>query len=1074
MHKYNFFSISTLILLNTSSLTAVTSLSELDTIDEAFFPQENISQSSAQLNAQNLTPDDQKAVERRRLEREAEDIDEYHTEGPVGPQDKSRNTSAPASNPDELNTSQDVFEPAHQNSRAASFRKFRYQDILTDLQFSNDLTDVIAFNRSLVDVSQTDEHPKQIVALLSLASFGKGEQKAIARSALRKILLNPNHPHSFEVAQYFIYSDCQKEKSIAFNIVRATANNPIHPSWIKALYDLFNSNNQQDKFFARNALREVAKDPNHPHHSEAIGYLRCSPREEDTIIINNYFVKILQNGLHPQHFSVMTMVFAKQLLGEIFEPYAAEASNFFLWHAQNQMSPHYRNALTILWNSTEEKHKNIAKKAFLEIVQDPSSPNRWPVIRDLFWSNDSNNKNMVRPFLYEIAGDFKNAHHYNAAQLLMNSDFKEDQAFGEKILCRIAGTPGHAQQFSALTYSLVISGGMPQSTNITNTNEDIEFLITQLKSIIRTPDHPDSIKALFLLHKKGNEGDKEFSLNLIQEIAKNNKHSDQHEAIMLLCDSGKIEWMTLGRSALKLISSDANHPDHLKSLAALWRSPDTQDRSIAREGYVHFMNQEHLITSEADKVIWKFLESPHFEDQKLGLEWQTQRARIIAQDPNHYEYSSALCTLWTSLDPQDNLFARQAYISIMDQEHVEEDERHRIIRKFRESNNPEDQVLGLEWHLRFFPITFTPELHNKMKMFNLHHFIKTAKKPLSDLSAQEMNLAERFRALVSQIETRDESAPNYVHFLTVTGESDVTGHIARTTDNTEKLQELFKRAQGYLKALQGLPLEEGENAGWQIDEDQKPGVINALKHIVLALETIEDPAIRFNNLCIVLNGILYCPTGQVEGINSATNVLIKREHKVASTIDAFEEKMSSIVHDAVNVAFWKAFGGDGYVHSLSRVRPLLQGHIGLFQAVEGFKERISPLDEQEIPHALTLFYDHFTKDHLISYVLSHMESNEDRELQIRKLERNGQNFSKEEHNQMDRQIALALHQRPLKAGDIGQWLVSKGLNPCDGFGFEEGDNDMDINIMPAHVEKLLEKMGWLTAVPVEPASNSEN
>ncbi|MGN6671251.1 MAG: hypothetical protein ACTHJ4_06925, partial [Candidatus Nucleicultricaceae bacterium] len=1038
----------------------------LDMNDEAFSPQENISQSSAHMSAQIQTTDDQKSAKRRRFEKEPENIDEFHTQGPLMAYDKPLDISRRENNPDEMSASEDVSEPLSQNFLAPSLRKSKYKDILTDSQLSNNVDDVIAYNQSLIDVSQSDQHPKQIVALRTLASFGQGEQKAIARSTLRKFLTNHSHPNSFEVAEYFIYSDCPEEKNKALSIMRETANNPNHPFWIKALYELFHSNNPEDKSFARNALREIAENHNHPDQFTAMGYLKSSSLEEDKAIAYSYFMKILQDPQHQHYFDVITMVFAKQLIGEFFEPYVAEAYKFLLAHAQNSNSPHYFRALRNLWDwdSEEGMDKKIITYPLLEIAVDPSHPNRWEAIRYLFASNDIKNQDQAREFLYNIASDFKNTHHYDATAILLNSECYKDQEFAKNIFRRIAVTPNHIKQFSVLTNLYIQNQRRFERVDLFNKDEDKEFLITQLRLIIQTPNHPDSVKALFALHNMGNEDDKEFSLNLLQEIAKNNKHSDQHEAIMVLWDTGKIQWMEIGRSALKLISEDTTHPNYLKSLAALWRSPDAQDRSIAREGYLHFMNQENLITSEGEKVIWKFLESPHLEDQKVGLEWQTQRSRIIAQDPHHYEYSLALCTLWTSSNTQDYLFARQAYINIMNQENVQEDERRRIIRKFRESNNQEDQVLGLDWNLRFFPVVFTPELQNKMKLFNQQHFIKTARKPLADLSTQEMNLAERFKALMSQIETLDEAAPNYVHFLTVTGENDITGNIARTTNNTEKFHELSKRAQGYLKALQGHSLEEGERAGWQIDEDQKPGVINALKHIVFALENIEDPATRFNNLGIVLNGLLYCPTGQVEGINSATNALIKGENKVASITDAFEEKMASIVHEAVNVAYWKAFGESGYVHSLSRVRPLLQGHIGLFQAVEGFKERISPLDEQEIPDALMQFYNHFTKDHLISYVLSHMETNEDRELQIRKLGRSGEDFSKEEHNKMDRQIALALHQRPLKAGDLGQWLVSKDLDPCDGFGFEESDVNMNINIMPMHVEKLLEKMGWLNTI----------
>ncbi|MBX9696476.1 MAG: hypothetical protein K2X53_00150, partial [Alphaproteobacteria bacterium] len=400
--------------------------------------------------------------------------------------------------------------------------------------------------------------------------------------------------------------------------------------------------------------------------------------------------------------------------------------------------------------------------------------------------------------------------------------------------------------------------------------------------------------------------------------------------------------------------------------------------------------------------------------------------------------------------------ARATFVAMMKQPELYLLTRKAIIRCFRESNDPVEQVLGLEWQLRYFPMALSFELQEKINTFDQQKFKATAPKSLESLDHVTMDLPARFETLMNAIETFDETSPNYMHI------SAITGNETLNVDNTAAIANLKNNTLGFLKALTNQPLAEGEESGWLMHDENKPAFINALKHLILALERTDDPATRFNNLGIILKGLLYCPTGQVEGINSAVNTLIRGQDQLAGS---FEEKVAKIVHDALYTAFLNAFGEGSGVHQLSRARTVLYPHIGLSQAVEGFVERISRVHDEEIPDILQTFYRFFTPQFLSRYVLNHMETAEDRALILHNIQ-NWKNVSAKA------QLQRAQQERPLSMMDLYCWLANHRHGPFSGFGFtwdEEAEIGDEYRMTPTleTVQKVLGVMGWINVVQAE-------
>lgn len=512
------------------------------------------------------------------------------------------------------------------------------------------------------------------------------------------------------------------------------------------------------------------------------------------------------------------------------------------------------------------------------------------------------------------------------------------------------------------------------------------------------------------LWRSKNAEDKSIARIVLRQIATTDGHPKQWDAVCVLRSSEDTEDKSVARGVLRQIAETELLPYRWAVIHTLWHSADAEDKSIARVGLRQIATTEVLL----------------------------------------YQWFAAE-TLWNSRDADDKRVARGACIQIMDLQDIGETKRRQIIRLFRESNDPADQAQGLEWKLKYFPVVFSEALKAQIAEFNQEQFKASSPKSLGDVEGLEsQNIPARFNALMSSIETVDEASPNYLHISVITGDENPYAN------NTDAITNLRKRALGFLKALTNQSLAEGEESGWQIHDENKPAFINALKHLILALERTEDPATRFNNLGIILKGLLYCPTGQVEGINSAVNSLIRGQDQLA---ESFEDKVAKIVHDALHIAFLNAFGEGSGVHQLSRARTVLYPHIGLTQAVEGFVERISGVHDDEIPDILQTFYRVFTPQFLSQYVLNHMQTAEDRALILHITQNLKDDSTKAK-------LQRAQQERPLSMMDLYCWLENHQHDPFSGFGFtwnEEAEigNESKITLTLETVQKVLGAMGWI-------------
>jgi hypothetical protein len=561
--------------------------------------------------------------------------------------------------------------------------------------------------------------------------------------------------------------------------------------------------------------------------------------------------------------------------------------------------------------------------------------------------------------------------------------------------------------------------------NIEDTNTSNKIIKIEDNKISQEENKKESL--IF----KGNENNPE----ILRQIAEQENHPDQFNAAWALHEYCK-DYLELFTEGFKTTPQKEENEKVWKAynyFIELSRSAVQTFKFIAQK-------DGHEVQYEIAEKLSKNKSKENQQSGRSGL-------RSLALKKDHKDQHNAVRKLHKSPHQEDHEFVRNLIPQIVGDESYDEEDRKSYIGLLRESNDQEDQKLGLELQLKYFPVKYSEELKKKMAQFNPTKFKETAGKLhiLKDLSELKMDLPKEFKKLIDTINSKDEKDPTYLHISTITGKK-----YSDTVDNEKAFIALRNNTMGFLKTLVGEKVEEGEKADWQMYEENKPALINTLKHLVIALQDTSDTATRLNNIGIILNGLLYCPSGQSEGINSAVNTVIYGRNMTRGSYQddgvCFEETLGRLVFESMNTAFRKAFGQEGGVHALSRARTVLHPYIGLPQAIEGFKEKISRVADEEIPGILEDFHKAFTKDLIATHILKNTETESDMKL-------------KEEARVKVKQ------ERPLLITQMTAWLSAKKQDLSEyGIDSDLGDDGkvtMNLSIQPSHIIKILETLRYL-------------
>lgn len=830
------------------------------------------------------------------------------------------------------------------------------------------------------------------------------------REILVAISKTPNHPFQCEAIEKLYKSEDENDKQLALSFF-------IEYSEIRSNWENIKGINE------KNLFASVAKIENHPFQYNAAKILWTSNQMEFKAIALSTIIQTAQTQNNPYKYDAIEILRQSKDLND-------QEIATSLWCRYSQTEEGW-NKIVILYEKEKHSHYTYGKKVkdiFVEILKIQNHPYHYEAAKILWELREEND--CARPILTAISQTLNHLHRYDATKLLWDSYNDGDRDNAKISLIETARTAGDPNQYDALEQLRLSYNDTDHETAIplwynyaktpqgwdnflrivkeefTYTNRK-ETLKKILGSILSAEDHPhqfDAAEKLWDLTFK--DAARQFFYNIIEGEQNHPRYYDAVIKVWLELNRNKMQNAAKIQSIInnfKIMMDTPNHPHRYDASLHLWNNlPLGEDKNKAKTIIIEIANtQGHPHRYEAAVQLWV-----SSYDQDAARPAITEIARI-PHDPHRYD---AAVHLWRSRFDQPTARPIIREIAYAEGHPNQQD----AIKALRESNDQGDQELGRELKLRFFPVELRPETILKRNQFDLSAIREMMPQRLPDLSDDQMDIVAEIRNLINLISSDELTAsgqPNsyYLDPKTITG-----------PDAHYTLEEIKNRTFGLLKTLAGQPLSAGETRGWKMYEESKPDMINTIKHLIYAIKgklspeehlTEYDPQGALLNLGIVLNGLLYCPTGQAEGLQTAINTLINFKNIQSSDV---REKIgrtvfAKVVIDTFNLAFYK--GGD--VHGISRARMVLNPELNISNALPAFKERISPPAEQERPEFYNAFYKLFTPANILS-----------------EFHRNFQ--TPEEHEYISTHSSLDARrkkeQKPLHLGQIIEWLLGHGIS----------------------------------------------
>jgi Leucine-rich repeat (LRR) protein len=291
-------------------------------------------------------------------------------------------------------------------------------------------------------------------------------------------------------------------------------------------------------------------------------------------------------------------------------------------------------------------------------------------------------------------------------------------------------------------------------------------------------------------------------------------------------------------------------------------------------------------------------------------------------------------------------------------------------------------------------------------------------------------MLEALTLIMTSINFHDETQPGYLSYELLANDfaSDAKN---QNLSNVDKVWTyVMPRLTGYIKTLYNLPLEEKDISGWKMYASQIPETQNALTYIMgLTLDT-DDPDTKMLLFNQLVNGLLHCPTGQAEGINSVVYALAEGVYYNNN----FKNNLKRLLAIKKNAHFTYAILAKGAensqnVHLISKYRDQLKEDLGLTSAIASYKEKIGSMGQDPFVNnkwnVVHVFYDLVSPHRLIQWVMEKSETIQDQK-NFRKQFKQDKNLSPAEKKialqQIKQHIKENIQSRPFTTGDILAYL----------------------------------------------------
>lgn len=791
-------------------------------------------------------------------------------------------------------------------------------------------------------------------------------------------------------------------KKAVFEGLQEMAEDVDHPHCLDASSLLFKSTiAQYSRVGSDSLIRIIDKSASHPELAfQAAKRLRKSANTNVIAKANDYLDLLASS--YQSELSYHAVIVLNDLPEDIHHPdvYAKALKWWSSWNSQKynkggilliQISRtihhiHAYDAACLLWKSKLFHYNDEGCISLKQIVYDDEHSKRLEAAQYLFNSSLQKYYSLGANLLTAIGHELNSTISYEAAlMLLKSSNFSVE---GKSIMILLCKEEGHVRQFEAACELWTRSFQLPE----------VRRVLVQV--IHQGLLDEKSIQAAKLLWSSVNGEDKQVARTLLLQICIcTDDHPEKINSSLLLLQGGDDMDQEAARLVLyEVVQYQHQHVQRFEVIDALWKisGRGSRDHEIAGRALIDLIDDAYLTNVVSSHVL-----------KAVELMWaQTQ----------HEEYHER---------------ARLAIITFASNHQVPRDKALTLIHLLRESNDPEDQSLGASLLMEHFPDTSGPSDSTRiMKSFfdwgNIRPVMPSSLEDLS--SAHDIDIIKIFQEIFDHVlqHENDEHSPYFLSLQTITGES----------HPQVSLKEIRLRVLGFVRTLLGQRLQAGEVGGWQMHDIHKDDMINSLKHLSrqmnVDIHSQDEHKIRQVMIAasIVFNALLYCPTGQAEGIDSAVNFYIRHQDVASSDVKLLVGKR--IMTSAVIKAFFNAFHQGGGVHGMSRARVVLSHELGLQHAITGFQEQISKVSDHDIPR----IYDEYFAVFNLSFVLEEAKRNipskeEDAILQQSLLIRT---------SSLHNQATMIKMNKPITIGNIVSWLhdqqVEEEVMHLDLFGRE--------------------------------------
>jgi hypothetical protein len=353
-----------------------------------------------------------------------------------------------------------------------------------------------------------------------------------------------------------------------------------------------------------------------------------------------------------------------------------------------------------------------------------------------------------------------------------------------------------------------------------------------------------------------------------------------------------------------------------------------------------------------------------------------------------------------------------------------------------------DRLMLDKHNLKAMPISTTQEkVYTALDKAPLHinRDIFTTNK-LPDIKVEKIfggeEMLQALTQIITSINFKDDTQPGYLSYEMLANDfaSDARN------DNLSNLDKvwtyLMPRLTGYIRALYNLPLEGNDIKPWKMYEAQIPEAQKALTFIMERIRDTIDPDAKMLLFNLLVNGLLHCPTGQTEGINSVAYALSEGGYQTNN----FKDNLKRFLAVKKNANFTTAIlakGADNSqnVHLISEYRDELKEDLGLNAAISSYHERMGILGQDPFSgnkwNVVQVFYDIASPNRLIDWVMQSAETKKDREDEKNLRDIAGQKLSPTEHSKAVNPLRTQIHQnhqfRPFTTGSIAEYLYTQKL-----------------------------------------------